>query len=259
MKLSRKFVNDYTNLKDVDFNEYAERMVKLGNEYESIKKLVSADKLVIGEVVSCENHPESDHLHICKVDVGSEVLNIICGAPNVREGIKVIVALDGCELPGGTIKKRVVLGFESNGMICSMAELGIENKFLKPEDSDGIHELDEMAIVGNDPLEFLELDDEVIDFELTANRADELSMLGLAYESSVITGEEVKLPSMEYSVKGENVNNNLTLKVDTEDVFTFLVKRVNNIKIEESPVFIKNRLMACGIRPINNVVVQFLT
>lgn len=254
MKLSRKFVNDYTNLKDVDFNEYAERMVKLGNEYESIKKLVSADKLVIGEVVSCENHPESDHLHICKVDVGSEVLNIICGAPNVREGIKVIVALDGCELPGGTIKKRVVLGFESNGMICSMAELGIENKFLKPEDSDGIHELDEMAIVGNDPLEFLELDDEVIDFELTANRADELSMLGLAYESSVITGEEVKLPSMEYSVKGENVNNNLTLKVDTEDVFTFLVKRVNNIKIEESPVFIKNRLMACGIRPINNVV-----
>ena len=133
MRLSRKFVNDYTSLEKVDIKEFAESMVKLGNEYESITKLVDAEKLVIGEVLSCEDHPESDHLHICKVDVGSDVLNIICGAPNVKKGIKVIVALDGAVLPGGTIKKTVLLGVESNGMICSIAELGIENKYLEEE------------------------------------------------------------------------------------------------------------------------------
>ena len=194
MRLSRKFINDYTSLKNVDFKEFAESMVKLGNEYESITKLVNADNLVIGEVLSCENHPESDHLHICKVDVGGEVLNIICGAPNVKKGIKVIVALDGAVLPGGTIKKTVIMGHESNGMICSIAELGIENKYLEEEDIKGICVLDKDAPVGKNAIEYLELDDDIIDFELTANRADELSMLGLAYESAVITGEKVTLP-----------------------------------------------------------------
>jgi phenylalanyl-tRNA synthetase beta chain len=194
MRLSKKFISEYTSLDNIDFHEYADKMLKLGNEYESITKLVKATKLITGEVISCEKHPESDHLNVCKVDIGSEVLNIICGAPNVREGLKVIVALDGAELPGGTIKKTVILGYESNGMICSLAELGLDNKYLSPEDINGIHELPEEAIVGDDPIKFLELDDEVIDFELTANRADLLSVLGLAYETSVITGGEVSLP-----------------------------------------------------------------
>ena len=254
MKLSKKFVNDYTNLNNIDFKEYANAMLKLGNEYESMGPLVNATKLVIGEVISCENHPESDHLHVCKVDIGSEKLNIICGAPNVREGIKVIVALDGAVLPGGTIKKTTILGMESNGMICSIAELGIEHKYLKEEDINGIHELPLEAPVGEDAIKYLELDDEVIDFELTANRADLLSMLGLAYESAVITGEKVNLPDLSYEHIKENVNDLLTLKVDTDNCYTFLLKRVNDIKIEESPLFMKNRLMACGIRSINNVV-----
>lgn len=254
MKLSKKFVNDYTNLNDIDFNEYADAMLKLGNEYESIKSLVSASKLIIGEVIECSMHPESDHLHLCKVNIGSEILNIVCGAPNVREGIKVIVALDGCVLPLGTIKKSIILGHESNGMICALNELGIENKYLKEEDIKGIHELDELAIVGEDPIKFLELDDMVIDFELTANRADLLSILGLAYESAIITQEEVKLPRVDYKVNKENINKSLSLKIDTQDVYTFLSKKVNNIVIKESPAFIKNRLMACGIRSINNVV-----
>ena len=254
MKLSKKFVNDYTNLNNIDFKEYADAMLKLGNEYESMGPLVTATKLVIGEVISCENHPESDHLHVCKVDIGSEKLNIICGAPNVREGIKVIVALDGAILPGGTIKKTTILGMESNGMICSIAELGIEHKYLKEEDINGIHELPLEAPIGEDAIKYLELDDEVIDFELTANRADLLSMLGLAYESAVITGEKVNLPDLTYEHIKENVNDLLTLKVDTDNCYTFLLKRVNDIKIEESPLFMKNRLMACGIRSINNVV-----
>ena len=254
MKLSRKFVNDYTNLNNIDFTEYANSMLKLGNEYESMGPLVNVKGLIIGEVTSCTMHPESDHLHICKVDIGKETLNIVCGAPNVREGIKVIVAPDGCVLPGGTIKKTTILGYESNGMICSMEELGIEHKYLKEEDVKGIHELDEFAPIGEDPLKYLELDDDVIDFELTANRADLLSMLGLAYESAVITGEKVELPDTSFKEIKDNVNDKLTLKVNTPNVFTFLVKRVNNIKIEDSPIFMKNRLMASGIRSINNVV-----
>ncbi len=254
MRLSRKFVNDYTSLEKVDIKEFAESMVKLGNEYESITKLVDAEKLVIGEVLSCEDHPESDHLHICKVDVGSDVLNIICGAPNVKKGIKVIVALDGAVLPGGTIKKTVLLGVESNGMICSIAELGIENKYLEEEDIKGIHILPKDAPVGDNAIEYLELDDDIIDFELTANRADELSMLGLAYESAVITGEDVNLPDLTYKTIKKDVHDYLTLEVNTPNVYTFLAKRVNNIKIEKCPLWMKNRLMACGIRSINNVV-----
>ena len=254
MLLSRKFVNDYTNLEKIDINEYANSMLKLGNEYDSITPLVKANKLVIGEVLECDPHPESDHLHVCRVDIKSEVLNIICGAPNVRAGIKVIVALDGAELPGGTIKKTNILGYESNGMICSLAELGVDSKYLSEEDINGIHELDEFAIVGDDPIKYLELDDTIIDFELTANRADLLSMLGLAYESAIVTGESVKLPDTSYNEIKENIKDKLTLKVDTDNVYTFLLKRVNDIKIEESPAFIKNRLMACGIRPINNIV-----
>ncbi len=254
MKLSRKFVNDYTNLYNVDWNSYANSMLKMGNEYESMGPLVNVKGLIIGEVVSCENHPESDHLHICKVNVGNEVLNIVCGAPNVRTGIKVIVALDGCTLPNGTIKKTTILGCESNGMICSLAELGIEHKYLEEKDVAGIHELDESASVGEDPIKYLELDDDVIDFELTANRADLLSMLGLAYESAVITGEKVVLPDTSYEEIKDNVSDKIELRVNTPNVYTFLVKRVNNIKITSSPVFMKNRLMASGIRSINNVV-----
>ena len=254
MILSKKFVNDYTNLNNIDFNEFAEQMVRLGNEYESVNKLVPATNLVIGEVTSCEKHPDSDHLHICKVNVGSEVLNIICGAPNVRVGLKVIVALDGAVLPGGIIKKTVVLGYESNGMLCSLLELGIDKKFLSDKEINGIHELPIDAKVGEDPIKYLELDDEIIDFELTANRSDELSMLGLAYESAVITGEKVDLPDMSYETINENIDDKLELRVNTDNVFTFLVKRVNNIKISDSPLFMKNRLMACNVRSINNVV-----
>ena len=254
MRLSKKFVNDYTNLQNVDTLELANKMVKLGNEYESVSKLVPATNLIIGEVVSCEKHPDSDHLHICKVNIGKETLNIVCGAPNVRTGLKVIVALDGAVLPGGTIKKTVVLGIESNGMLCSLMELGIDKKFLSEKDIEGIHELSSDAPVGEDPIKYLELDDEIIDFELTANRSDELSMLGLAYECATITGEKVSLPDLSYKSISEKISDKLELRVNTDNVYTFLVKGVNNIKIEDSPNFMKNRLMACNVRSINNVV-----
>lgn len=254
MKLSKKFVNDYTDLNDVDTKWLAEGMVRIGNEYDSIKRLVDTDTLVIGEVIECSRHPESDHLNVCKVDIKTEILNIICGAPNVKKGIKVIVATDGTRLPGGTIKKTTILGYESNGMICSLSELGIESKFLKKEDVDGIHELQSDAPVGEDAVKYLEIDDEIIDFELTSNRADELSMLGLAYEVASLTKGKVTLPETKYKTNNKNIKSTLELKIDTDNVYTFLAKRVDNIIIKESPAFIRNRLIACGIRPINNVV-----
>ena len=138
MKLSTNFVKDYVDI-DVDLKTLAEDMTGVGNEYDSAQKLINATNLVVGEVIECKMHPDSDHLHVCKVNVGNEVLQIVCGAPNVRKGLKVIVALVGAELPGDfKIKAGKIRGVESNGMLCSIAELGLDSKFLKPEDKEGI-------------------------------------------------------------------------------------------------------------------------
>lgn len=254
MKLSTNFLKDYVDI-TVDAKTLAEDMTKVGNEYEEVKKLLPATNLTIGKVLECENHPDSDHLHVCKVDIGSEILNIVCGAPNVRKGLKVIVALPGAELPGGiTIKKGTIRGQESNGMLCSLEELGLEHKFLPEVDKTGIHELPEDAIIGEEPIKYMGLDDEVIDFELTANRGDLLSILGMAYEVAAIYGKEVKPIDLKYNEEDEKIDDSFSVDVKTENCTIFLAKKIKNVKIMESPDFIKNRLIASGIRPINNVV-----
>lgn len=253
MKLSTNFLKDYIDI-DVDVKQLAEDMTRVGNEYDSASNLINATKLVIGQITECEPHPDSDHLHLCKVNIGTEVLDIVCGAPNARTGLKVIVALDGAVLPEKTIKKGMIRGQESNGMLCSIAELGLEHKFLKPEDSEGIAELGEDAEIGGDPIKYLQMDDGVIDFELTANRGDLLSILGMAYEVGAIYDEKVKDVDLKHKESGEDINKTFKTEVKTENCSKLLVKKVENVKIEESPIFIKNRLIASGIRPINNVV-----
>ena len=253
MKLSTNFVKDYVDI-DVDVKQLAEDMTRVGNEYDSASNLINATKLVIGQITECEPHPDSDHLHLCKVNIGTEVLDIVCGAPNARTGLKVIVALDGAVLPEKTIKKGMIRGQESNGMLCSIAELGLEHKFLKPEDSEGIAELGEDAEIGGDPIKYLQMDDGVIDFELTANRGDLLSILGMAYEVGAIYDKKVKDVDLKHKESGEDINKTLKTEVKTANCSKLLVKKVENVKIEESPIFIKNRLIASGIRPINNVV-----
>ena len=253
MKLSKNFVKDYVDI-DVDIKTLAEDMTKVGNEYDEAGKLLNATKLVIGEVKECEMHPDSDHLHVCKVDVGTEILNIVCGAPNVRKGLKVIVALVGAELPEITIKKGSIRGQESNGMLCSMLELGMEHKYVDEIDKTGIHELPEDAPVGEDPIKYMGLDDEVIDFDLTANRGDLLSILGMAYELGAIYDKKVKEIDLSHKENSEDVNDTFKVEVNTDNCSIFLAKKVKNIEIKESPAFIKNRLIASGIRPINNVV-----
>ena len=254
MKLSTNFVKDYVDI-DVDLKTLAEDMTGVGNEYDSAQKLINATNLVVGEVIECEMHPDSDHLHVCKVNVGNEVLQIVCGAPNVRKGLKVIVALVGAELPGDfKIKAGKIRGVESNGMLCSIAELGLDSKFLKPEDKEGIHELPESAVPGEDPIKLMGMDDGVIDFELTANRGDLLSILGMAYEIGAIYDKKVKDIDLSYNQSNEDINNSFKVNVKTDNCSIFLAKRVENVVIKESPTFIKNRLIASGIRPINNVV-----
>ena len=255
MKLSTNFVKDYIDIDDnIDVKKMAEDMTRVGNEYDSAEKLINATKLIIGEVKTCQMHPDSDHLHICKVDIGTEVLDIVCGAPNVRVGLKVIVALVGAELPEMKIKAGIIRGVNSNGMLCSLAELGIESKFLSDEDKNGIHELGADAPVGGDPVKYMNLDDEVIDFELTANRGDLLSILGMAYELGAIYDKPVKEIDINHTENTDNINNNFKVEINTNNCSVFLAKKVENIEIKESPEYIKNRLIASGIRPINNVV-----
>ena len=255
MKLSLNFVKDYIDLdKDLTVEKIAEDMTNASSEYDSAGKLINATNLTIGLVEECEKHPDSDHLHVCKVNIGTDILNIVCGAPNVRKGLKVIVALPGAKLPDKTIKKGVIRGQESNGMLCSMLELGLESKFVDEVDKTGIHELPADAPIGKDPIEYMELNDDVIDFDLTANRGDLLSILGMAYELGAIYDKKVKDIDLSYKENKEDINDTFKVKVNTENCSIFLAKKVKNVVIKESPQFIKSRLIASGIRPINNVV-----
>ena len=255
MKLSLNFVKDYIDLpEDLTVEQIAEDMTNHSSEYDEAGKLINATNLVIGEVIECKEHPDSDHLHVCKVNIGTEVLDIVCGAPNVRKGLKVIVAQVGAKLPEITIKKGMIRGQESNGMLCSMLELGLDSKYVDEIDKTGIHELPVDAPIGEDPIKYMGLDDEVIDFELTANRGDLLSILGMAYELGAIYNKPVKDIDLSYKENNEDINDTFKVVVNTENCSLFTAKKVKNVVIKESPQFIKSRLIASGIRPINNVV-----
>ena len=254
MILSRKFVSDYIKLDNtLSITDIAEAMTSVGNEYDYAGPFINCTNLIIGEVLECNDIPDT-HLHSCKVNIGSEVLDIICGAPNVRDGIKVIVAQNGAVLPGGTISKTIIHGYESNGMLCSIKELGLDNKFLTEKDIEGIAELGSEAKIGDDPLKYLGLDDEIIDFELTSNRGDLLSMIGMAYELGAIYKKKVNDIDVGYKEVKTSIKDEFNIDIKTDNCTMFLAKKVKNVTIKESPDFIKNRLIACGIRPINNVV-----
>ena len=256
MLVSKKWLNEYIDIKDIDTKKIEEDMPLIGNEIEEITKLSNATNLVIGKVISCVSHPQSDHLHVCNVDIGDKELQIVCGASNVCANAYVIVAVDGATLPGGiNIKKTVLRGVESNGMLCSLQEIGIQEKYVKEEFKDGIYLIDcSDEEIGKSALSYLELDDEIINFELTANRSDLLSMLGMAHEFSSLYGGEVKYPDTTYKTINDSTKNHINLDVKTKNCSLYVTKMVKDVNIKESPKFIKSRLIASGIRPINNVV-----
>ena len=174
MRMSMNWLKEYVNLDGVTPEVLAEKLTIAGLEVEGIEKMAEGTNLVIGQVLTCENHPDSDHLHVTTVNVGDEVLNIVCGAPNVRAGQKVIVSKVGAVLAGGfEIKPAKVRGMESNGMICSLSELGVDKKAQTEEQLNGIYVFDDEAPVGETRvLEYLGLDDTILDIGLTPNRAD---------------------------------------------------------------------------------------
>ncbi|MDE7263092.1 MAG: phenylalanine--tRNA ligase subunit beta [Anaeroplasmataceae bacterium] len=254
MKISKNWLKDYLNLDEITDDELHHRISFHVCEIESYKKLVNATSLSIGKVVECVMHPDSDHLHICQVEIRpGEVSQIVCGAPNVCAGVKVIVALPGAVLPGDfKIKPSKIRGVESFGMLCSLQELGIEEKYIDEEFKNGIYLLDEDAPVGEDPLVYLGFDDTVIDLDVTSNRSDLLSIEGVAYDIGATLNQQIY--PIEPSFSLSNKMNPVSVKVETDKCYKYLARYIANVKIAPSPQWMKARLIASGIRPINNVV-----
>lgn len=252
MKISVNWINEYVDVKDLDKKKLADEITNAGVNVENVKEY-SFNNLIVGQIVSCGKHPASDHLNICIVDTGKEKLQIICGADNVREGIKVVVALEGAVLPGDfKIEKRKLLGVESCGMICALYELGLADKETTYDD--GIHILDDSAKVGEDATKYLNADDTIYTLDLNPNRNDCLSHLGFAYEVASVLDKEITMPETLHGEADESIKDNLSLEVDTDLCPMYLSKMVRDVKIGPSPDFIKNRLEEVGMRSINNVV-----
>ena len=254
MKVSLNLLKKFVDLEGLTPEEIAHRLTFAGVEVESIEKLASGSKLVVGEVIYCENMENSDHLHVTKVNCGPKygTLDIVCGAPNCRKGLKVIVALDGCILPGGTIKKGQIRGHESNGMLCSLLELGVDSKYLNEEQTKGIEELPAEAVVGDENvLGLLGLDDVILDLKLLANRSDMYSLINVAKEINTLFSKPLSLPKI--SVK-ETFKANFPVASKTEKCPQFSARVVKGIETKESPKWLKEALRSSGIRSINNIV-----
>lgn len=254
MKVSLNLVKKYVDLEGLTNEEIAHRLTFAGVEVEGIDKLASGTKLVVGEVLTCENMPDSDHLHLTTVNAGAKygVLHIVCGAPNVRKGLKVIVATDGAVLPGGTIKKGAIRGHISEGMLCSLLELGVDSKFLSEKQTSGIEELPDECEVGDENvLGLLGLDDVILDLKLLANRSDLYSVLNVAKEMDTLFERKVNLPLVKVE---SNIKEVVPVSSNTAKCPQFSSRLVKNIVVKDSPKWMKDALRSSGIRSINNIV-----
>ena len=252
--ISLEWVSDYIDIKDQDLKELAVKITRAGI---NVEKVISnnIENLVIGQVISCIPHPNSDHMHICKVDVGkTEPVQIVCGAPNVKAGIKVIVALDGAKLPGGVIKNTQLRGVDSNGMICALCEIGLEEN-TKENYAKGIFIVKDNIKNGAPAIPALGLETTLYELDIHKHRNNDCYYhIGFAYEIAAILNRKVTLPNMTYKTSTDDVNNYISVEVDTLKCPYYTGRMATNLKIKESPRFIKKRLLDAGMRPINNVV-----
>lgn len=258
MFVSYKWLNDYLDLSKVTPKELGDTMSITGIEVEGIEVLAEGlKKIVVGEVMECVDHPDSDHLHICQVNIGEEELTqIVCGAPNVKAGIKVIVALPGARIAGNTkIKKGKMRGVVSNGMICSLQEIGYSDSVIPKEYAEGIQYLPEVAVPGEEVFSYLDMDDAMIELSITPNRADALSMRGVAYEVGAIYRQVPNFHDEELNEVNRLAEDKIKVCVEnTDDTPAYQIRIIENVKIQPSPQWLQNRLMNAGMRPINNVV-----
>ena len=257
MNISLSWLNKYVDI-DVPVEELCEKMIRSGFEVESIVDLSESMKnVVVGKVVAMEKHPDSDHLWVCQVNIGAkEPVQIITGAQNVFVGATVPAALHNSYLPDGThITKGKLRGLPSNGMLCSGEELGLKSGDFPGCDVYGIMIMDDAYVAGTDMREILHLDDYIIDFKITANRPDCNCVMGVAREAAVALGKDFREPTPAFKTNTENINDYISLRVEDYELCPrYMGRAVRNLRIKESPDWMKQCLKAAGMRPINNIV-----
>ena len=266
MNTSLKWIKALVPGLDCGVQEYVDAMTLSGSKVEGYEQLdADLDKIVIGQVTKIEKHPDADKLVICQVNVGSETLQIVTGAPNVFEGAKVPVVLDGGRVAGGhdgtktpggiKIKKGKLRGVESFGMMCSIEELGSNREMFPDAPENGLYIFDEDAPVGENAVAYLGLDDSVVEYEITSNRVDCFSVLGIAREAAATFHKEFVPPVVTETGNNEDVNDYIKVSVKDQDLCSrYTARVVKNIKFAPSPKWMQERLRAHGIRPINNLV-----
>ena len=253
MLVSYNWLKQYTNVED-NANALAEKITRGGIEVEGVEYLAEEiSNVVVGYVVSKEKHPDAEKLNVCQVNVGEEEnLQIVCGAPNVDAGQYVIVAKVGAKLPGIKIKKAKLRGVESQGMICSLAELGLSKSVVPKNYQEGIYVFETEQELGSDVVEVLGLNDYILDLSITPNRADALSMRGLTYELGALYNNKVDFKDVE---KEENYEaTSLQVAIESDSCRNYVGQVVKNVEVKSSPLWLQTRLMNSGIRPINNIV-----
>ena len=264
MNLSMKWLADFTDVSDVNVKDYCDMMTDTGSKVEGYEELAEAfSGIVCGKILKIEKHPEADRLVVCQVDIGAETpLQVVTAATNVFEGAYVPVCTDGAKLPDGTkIKKGKLRGVVSEGMFCSIAELNLTTHDMPGEIEDGILILQHCGIdnptLGMDIKDVLDLRDTVVEFEITPNRPDCLSVIGLARETAVTFGRKlaVKTPEVKALADGDDISNYLRVDINNSVLCPrYTAKVVKNVKIAPSPLWLRMRLRAAGVRPINNIV-----
>lgn len=266
MNTSLKWIKDLVPGLTCTPQEYMDAMTLSGSKVEGYENMdQNLEKIVIGQVTKIERHPDADKLVICQVDIGDSSTQIVTGAPNVTEGCKVPVVLDGGKVAGGhdgsladggvKIKKGKLRGIESNGMMCSIEELGSTRDMFPLAPENGLYILPEDAPVGADAAAYLGLDDTVVEYEITSNRVDCFSVLGIAREAAATFRKAFVPPVVTETGNGENVNDYIKVSIQDTDLCTrYTARVVKNIKIAPSPEWMQRRLRAQGIRPINNIV-----
>ncbi|MGE5329592.1 MAG: phenylalanine--tRNA ligase subunit beta [Deltaproteobacteria bacterium] len=261
MKVPVNWLKDYVDIEGIDTKTLINALTLSGSKVEGVEELGHGIcNVVVGKIISLEKHPDADKLQVAKVDVGAETIQVVTGADNVKVGDIIPVAKDGAKLPGGKeIRKGKLRGVESEGMMCSIQELGV-TKYDYPEAPEhGIFILDSSLKVGTDVKDALGLNDSVIEFEITPNRPDCLSVIGIARETAVTLGRNFKAQGIIDKKSADGVSEasdgEISVRIDDKDLCSRYIGRVvNNVKIGPSPEWMKNKLRAAGIRPINNIV-----
>ena len=260
MRVPLSWLKEFVNLDGFSVEEIAKKITLAGSEISSIETTGGdIPGVIIGKIISVHKHPDADKLSVCKVDIGDgDVLSIVCGAPNAREGIYVPIATIGAKLPNGlTIKKASIRGFESNGMICSRTELGYEEIegvygiWILDDDIEKVH-ADKDSILGNSLSTIVGSTDHIFNVEITANRGDLVSIIGFARECSLVLERRVSIPSVNAY---EAASGNIDITVENqENCYKYVGRLIKDITVGPSPDWMQNRLKMCGINPVNNIV-----